>query len=228
MSQRGVLFIAWEAEGAVERALIERAVASLRQIHPELPHHIEPLPGGAPRLDKAALLARSPFETTLFLDSDAVVLGRLDFGFEMVERYGLACCLGDNPWQRRHLGVAGDGVEYDTSVLFFDRRAALVLDAWARLAPLVDFPISQVVARQIEQVPCDDRIGFTRAIELCGFVPFVLPLNWGLRPRWQRSFFGPVKLWCSSDPVPEALLASNRYYEGVDAILQFHELPGAP
>jgi hypothetical protein len=227
MSQRGVLFIAWEAEDGAERALLDRAIASLRQIHPELPHHVASLPGGSPRLDKAGLLAHSPFETSLFLDSDAVVLGRLDFGFEMVERYGLACCLGDNPWQRRHVDVPGDDVEYDTGVLFFDQRAAPVLEAWARLAPLVDLPVGQVVDRKVVQTACDDRIGFTRAVELCGFVPFVLPLNWNLRPRWQRSFFGPVKLWRSGDPVPEALLASNRYYEGPDAIVQFHELPGA-
>jgi hypothetical protein len=224
MGQRGVLFMSWEPEAAGERALLERALASLRQVHPELPHHVAALPGGTPRLDKPGLLARSPFETSLYLDSDAVVLGRLDFGFEMAERYGLACCLGDNPWQRRYLGLPGDAVDYDAGVLFFDGRAAPVLEAWGRLAPLVDLPVSQVVDGKAEQAPCDDRLGFTRALELCGTVPFVLPLNWNLQPRWQRSFFGPVKLWRSSAPVPETLLAFNRYYESPDAIMQFHEL----
>jgi hypothetical protein len=224
MSQRGALLIAWESDSAAERALLDRAIASLRQVHPELPHQVATLPGGTQRLDKAGLLARSPFDTTLFLESDAVALGRLDFGFEMAERYGLACCLGDNPWRRRHVGISGDDVEYDTGVLFFDKCAAPVLEAWARLAPLVDLPVSQVVGGKIALAPCDDRIGFTQAVELCGMVPFVLPLNWNLRPRWQRSFFGPVKLWCTGDAVPETLLASNRYYEAPDSVVQFHEL----
>ena len=227
MSQRGVLLIAWESDSAAERALLDRAIASLRQFHPELSYHVAALPGGTPRLDKAGPLARSPFETTLFLDGDAVVLGRLDFGFEMAERYGLACGLGDNPWRRRHVGMPGDAVEYDAGVLFFDQRAAPVFEAWARLAPLVDLPVSQVVGGKVALAPCDDRIGFTQAVELCGMVPFVLPLNWNLRPRWQRSFFGPVRLWCSHDAVPETLLASNRYYEGPDSVVQFHELGAA-
>ena len=225
-SRRGVLLIAWEVDDEAERALLERALASLREFHPELPHHVATLPDGTKLLDKAGLLARSPFDTTLFLDSEAVVLGRLDFGFEMAERYGLACGLSDNPWQRRHAGVSSDAVEYDAGVLFFDARAAPVLEAWTRLAPLIDLPVSRVVAGKVELAPCDDRVGFTQAVELCGVVPFVLPLNWNLRPRWQRSFFGPVKLWVDAADVPSALRESNRYYEGPDAVIQFHELTG--
>ncbi|MEJ0070814.1 MAG: hypothetical protein WDO24_21130 [Pseudomonadota bacterium] len=38
------------------------------------------------------MFEHSPFETTVYLDADTVVLGRLDYGFEMAERFGLACC----------------------------------------------------------------------------------------------------------------------------------------
>ncbi|MEJ0070607.1 MAG: hypothetical protein WDO24_19980 [Pseudomonadota bacterium] len=225
MSQRGVLFATWEADAdAPVRELLARAVASLREIHPELPHHVAAQPGGAPWLDKPRLLAQSPFATTLFLDSDAVVLGRLDFGFEMAERYGLACCLADNPWQRRHLGVQGDACEYDAGVLFFDAKAKPTFEVWARLAPHMGAPVSSVVDGQVVHMPGDERLGFAQAVEQSGVAPFVLPLNWNLKPRRQRSFFGPIKLWRGDGAVPALLPALNGYYERPDAIMQFHEL----
>jgi hypothetical protein len=47
------------------------------------------------------MAAMTPFEETLFLDADTVPLGRLDFGFEQAQRFGLACCICEVPWARR-------------------------------------------------------------------------------------------------------------------------------
>jgi hypothetical protein len=220
---RGVLFIAWEAADVT--AARTRAVAALHAGHPALPHHVVTLPGAPSALGKARLPALSPFETTAYLDDDALVLGRLDFGFEMAERYGLACCLGDNPWRRRHVGIADDALTYDTGVLFFTATAQPVFDMWGRLAPLATAPVAVVEDLAIRQEPGDDGLGFAQALEACGVAPLVLPPNWSLRPRWRRSFYGPVRIW-HGDTVPEPVRALNRYYDEPDAIIQFHELAG--
>src|SRR5258706_8764884 len=204
---RGVLFLAWAvADDAIARG---RAIAALQAVHPELPIHVASLPGAPTTLDKAGMAELSPFDATLYLDDDAHVLGRLDFGFEMAERYGLACCHADNPWRRRHVGVASEACEYDTGVLFFTRAVKPVFETWRRLAPLATQPVAVVEDGAIRQLPADDRLGFSQALEACGVAPLVLPPNWSLRPRWHRSFYGPLKIW-HGDGVPEFVQALNR------------------
>ena len=111
MAKRGVLYMTWGNEPRTARAL-RRSIESLRRWHPELP--VETVTGEdrgpfEGLLQKAAMLERSPFEETLFLDADTVVLGRLDFGFEKARQFGLACCICECPWAKRYRrSIAGD------------------------------------------------------------------------------------------------------------------------
>ena len=73
-------------------------------------------------------------------------------------------------------------------------------------------------------MPHNDQAGFARAVADTGFVPFVLPSNWNLRPEWHKSFFGPVKVWHDYRPVPEALLEWNANQEAADSVIQYTEL----
>src|SRR5262249_10934835 len=76
----------------------------------------------------------SPFDETLFLDADTVVLDRLDFGFDQAQRFGLACSICECPWSRRYRGLPkDDGVEYNTGVLFFTRSVQALFSRWTRL-----------------------------------------------------------------------------------------------
>ena len=226
MSERGVLYIAWEAADQAQTALLARAVASLAEVHPELPYRIVRLPGTRPHVEKATLGDTTPFATTLYLDADSVVLDRLDFGFEMAERYGLACCHGENPWRRRFVGITGDAVDYDTGVLFFGAAAKPMLDAWKALAPLLDAPVNYVEDRQVRHAPPDDRLAFGEALARGAVAPFILPPNWSLRPPWQRSFFGPPKIWHGTGAPPDGLAQLRQYYARPDAIVLLHDLPG--
>jgi hypothetical protein len=225
MAQRGVLFIAWETAAAEQTALLARAVASLADFHPELPYHVVHLPGTARHVEKSRIGALTPFEVTAYLDVDSLVLGRLDFAFEMAERYGLACCIGENPWRRRYVGVTGDVIEYDTGVLFFGPGARPALELWTHLAPALHAPISYADGGQAKQAPRDDRLAFGHAVEKSGFAPFILPPNWSLRPPWVRTFFGPAKIWHGIGPLPTVLQHMRGYYERADAIVLPHELP---
>jgi len=66
-NHRGVIYTYWGTK--VEKEL-KRSLDSLKKIHPELPVEPIKLPEGSDLVDKARMLDLSPFETTLFLDTD--------------------------------------------------------------------------------------------------------------------------------------------------------------
>jgi len=226
MPDRGILYIVWGKDDKTERAL-ERSKQSVKDIHPELPVEVcrldvdDPIKG---LLQKARMFELSPFNETLFLDADTLVLGRLDFGFTKAQEFGVACCICECPWANRYAGVQGETVEYGTGVLFFARRAKPVFDAWSQLAPKID---SSVVFHgpqgQIMRMPYADQGSFAVAIEETKVSPFVLPLNWNFRPQWQLSFFGPLKIWHDySEPPAQFIDEMRKYYSQPDAIIQYH------
>src|SRR5438067_9971407 len=98
--QRGVLYVKWG--NRLDHALA-RSVASLKAVHPDLPIHVHELPVASSLLDKANMFDWTPFQETLYLDVDTVVLGRLDYGFERAQRHTLACAICECPWARRYV-----------------------------------------------------------------------------------------------------------------------------
>jgi hypothetical protein len=221
---RGVCYLVW---GDSCGALLDRSIASLRRFHPDLPVRVERLEAKDPReglLLKARMFGLSPFSTTLFLDADTIVLGNLDYGFAQAERHGLACCICESPWARRHTGLGGMGdlVEYNTGVLFFSARARPVFEAWAQLAPVLDSSTPYVTeGGRLGRQPCDDQASFALAVHQTHFVPYVLPLNWNFR-LYFRSFFGPLKIWHAYQEPPPAVEQLCEYYRGPNSIIQFH------
>ena len=137
---RGILSIYWGDESKLP---IDRLKASVKKIHPELPHEIIKVeaPSGDPNSlnQKAAMFDLSRFEETLFLDLDTVVLGNLDFGFQKAIQFGLALSICEAPWARRYPNLfKGDEIEYNTGVIFFTKKSKPVFDCWKELARLVD------------------------------------------------------------------------------------------
>lgn len=199
---------------------MKRSLESLRKHHPNLPVHVHTLPDDldpvAGLLEKSRMMDVSPFETTLFLDADTVVMGPLDFGFDRAERFGLACAVCECPWARRYAGLAdrGDVVEYNTGVLFFSKAAAPVFDRWKTLAPTLDSASLNVVpgTKSVSVMPYNDQAAFACAVAEADFPPAVLPMNWNFRPRWQNSFFGPLRIWHDYTDVPQSILDVNAYY----------------
>jgi hypothetical protein len=208
---RGILSIYWGAESKLP---IERLKASVKKYHPELQHEIIKVeaPSGDPgSLKKAAMLDLSPFDETLFLDLDTVVLGRLDFGFEKAIQHDLAIAICEAPCGRRYPKLfQGDEIEYNTGVLFFTKKAKPLFDKWQELAETVDSAILGINEGQMCTMPANDQGSFSLAVDQLKFNPFVLPLNWNFRPIWHKSFFGPIKIWHDySDPLP--FLMSNSH-----------------
>jgi hypothetical protein len=218
MQTRGIIYLYW---GDKIKPDLDRSIESVKRHHPELPFECFRLPDDATLLDKASMFALTPFDTTLFLDTDTVVLDRLDFGFEKAESFGLACCINECPWARRYADIGGDQIEYNTGVLFFTRQAEPVFQAWANLAGQID---SSIVFRRdgtAYLMPHNDQAGFSQAIVETGFNPFILPLNWNLRPTWQRSFFGPVKIWHCRHEVPMELRSWNEEQRLESSIIRY-------
>jgi hypothetical protein len=221
MSRRGVLYITW---GDKADTVLQRSLDSVVRHHSELPVHVVRLPESATLLEKSKMMAMTPFEETLFLDADTVILGRLDFGFEKAARHGLACAICECPWARRYRGLAGDLVEYNTGVLFFTESARPVFDAWERLAFDVDSAIPIFVDDRLAHMPLNDQAGFALAVERTGHLPYVLPINWNFRPRWHKSFFGPIKIWHDYRPVYDELADWNRIQSDERQVIQYNEL----
>src|ERR1041384_8101189 len=160
-AKRGILYVKWGANNPV----LERSIRSVRGIYPEMPIYVQELTGSVSLLDKAAMMAYTPFEETLFLDVDTVVLDRLEFGFEMAIKHGLACSICENPWARRYGGIEGDLVEYNTGVLFFTKRAKPIFDGWAAKVRTVDSSIKFYNTQgQLTVMPHNDQAGFSLAV----------------------------------------------------------------
>lgn len=218
---RGVIYITWGDVGP----LLDRSLASLSKWHPELPTHIVRLPEGSGLLDKASMADVTPFDSTLFLDADTVVMGRLDYGFQQAERFGLACAICECPWARRYASeIQGDTREFNTGVLFWTQQAKPVFDAWKRLSLTMDSSINfHGPGGAPMRMPENDQGPFAKAIVETGFNPCVLPMNWNLRPQWHRSWFGPVRIWHDrGDPYP-SLEKWNAEQDAPSAMIRYAE-----
>ena len=221
MVGRGVLYVVW---GRFDQAILDRAIASVRKYHPELPIEVARLSDNATLLDKASILDLTPFDETVFLDADTVVLGDLGFGFDKARRQGLACCICECPWARRYGGIEGDIVEYNTGVLFFTKDAKAVFDAWRTKVRNVDSSLVFRSGGGLARMPLNDQAGFALAVEETGFNLFVLPYNWNFRPKWHKSWYGPLKIWHDYEPIPEPILRRNADQMSMEAIVDFSVL----
>lgn len=228
-AKRGVLYIVWNRkEKSVEWSL-QRSIASVKRHHPELPIKVHELDDGAQLLSKSRMLRWTPFEQTLYLDADTIVMDRLDFGFDMAERHHLAMSICEAPYASRyHKMITGDVVEYNTGVMFFRNSPpvrALFAD-WERIAFSEDSASDFLnETGQRATMPHNDQAGFAKAVHLSGFNPFVLPCNWNLRARWMKIFFGPVKVWHDFSEPPGGFEAACKRMKDSGLFL-FGRLPG--
>ncbi|HEX9461002.1 MAG TPA: hypothetical protein VGB82_00260 [Alphaproteobacteria bacterium] len=231
MAERGVLYMVW---GDKVGPYLERSMASVRQWHPDLPIHVERFDAAGDPIQalhrKSRMLEVSPFEQTLFLDADTVVLGKLDFGFERARRFKVACSINECPWARRYGDPAlhADMIEYNTGVLFFTREARPLFDAWAACAAELDSSIEWEENGRINRMPANDQAGFAKAVEDTGTSPFVLPLNWNYRPWFHRAFFGPIRIWHDYGDVPDFLVRENATYLDPATRVRFYPVRVTP
>jgi hypothetical protein len=224
---RGVLYIVW---GKGCDRLLERSIASVNHWHPELPVHVEKMPDGSNLHCKAEMYDRSPYDETLFLDADTVVLGKLDYGFKMAATHGMALTHSVSPWQRRFDKLPNaypDSVEYSSGVVFFRRDVDLddVFEDWVEDADLDTSCSYQTHDGSIKRAVRNDQATLSLAIHRNEFSPFVLPQNWNLVPKYHKQFFGEVKVWHDADNIPKSLIEWNKEQSKGDAVIKAGMLP---
>jgi hypothetical protein len=213
MSNRiGVLYITWGNSPAVKEEL-DRSIASVeKQGLPVHVQHCADLPG-AHFYHKPFMSHYSPFENTLFLDTDTEVLGDLTYGFRQAERFGMALCYDHSCTANRWYGknspslTHNDVVEYNTGVVFFNKTKSIkFFKHWEMLS----------------RTHHSDQATFAKAIDETLFNPFVLPAHvWNYRVYNGDRLWSPVKIWHTKKPhiltdsVRAALTTDhgNRWYE---------------
>lgn len=225
MATRGILSIYWGDENKLPLA---RLKASVKKFHPNLEHKIIKInaeSGNPFSLNKkAAMLDLTPFDETLFLDVDTVVMGNLDFGFYKAKEFGIALSICEAPWAKRYPNLfQGDEIEYNTGVIFFTKKASKVFHEWNNYAKNVDSTIVGIDDSGIYKMPSNDQGSFALAVENTQYNPFVLPFNWNFRPMWHKSFWGPIKIWHDYSDPPKVLEELNEYYEQKNSIIQYHQ-----
>ena len=212
--QRGVLYVVWNrGKSGKHDAALERSIRSLHALHPELGIHIHDLPATATLLDKAGMYQWSPFEETLYLDIDTVVMDRLDYGFERAAKHHVALAIAPAPYARRYFRmISGDVIEYNTGVIFWKKspESGRLFGEWERLARTEDSAHQVWVdAFQVATLPSNDQASFAKAVDSLNFVPFVLPPNWNFRPAFARMFCGPIKVWHDYADIPAGVKAAS-------------------
>jgi hypothetical protein len=221
----GVLYLAWDGPRDVT-PILQRSIDSLKATNPNLAHTVVRLPAGSTLLDKAGMYDLSPFDTTLFLDADTVVLADVSPLFDALRWHGVICTVCECPWACRFEGLKQypNLVEYNTGVLGWRRMGAAedVFRRWKYHASRINSQLNWESNGQRYVMPENDQASFAYAMNECRVSPFALPINWNFRPRWHHGWFGPVKIWHDYEPVPPKLIEFNRTAKAMDfAVARF-------
>lgn len=149
---------------------------------------------------KSRMYDLSPFDNTLYLDTDTVLLDRVDFGFQMSEKHGLACCYDDACLAERWHPSLKDLPEYNTGVLFFKKNnnTRILFEKW------IEYSTNK-------QLSWNDQAGFAKTISETNFNPFILPINYNYRGyHVVNNLFGGIKIWHSPTEISESQLSKIR------------------
>lgn len=214
-----------------QEELLNRSVTSVRLHHPDLPIHVERIPGEHSHemlMNQTRMARISPFRTTLYLDTDTIVLGNLGYGFEMAERFGIALCINECPWARRYTGLkdAGDLVEYNVGVVFFTAAAGAIFRRWEFLTNTLDSECRHGDKWQYVMA-YNPQASFANAMVETRSNPYVLPVNWNFRPQWHKSYMGPLKIYHQVEDMPQEWVEANEQQSKEKCSVNFLNIIGS-
>jgi hypothetical protein len=210
MANRGILFVVW---GEYNKEELIRSVESISSTG--LPYVVRILPTTFGLHNKAWMYDLSPYDETLYLDTDTVVMGDLGIGWDQMGKHGLSLCICEAPFALRFEGIKKDIIEYNTGVMFFkkDPEVKKLFDKWKELTLTVDDRCYFFKNDGQKYVcPKNDQASFAVAVDELNFNPAVLPMNFNIRPLWHQHFFGQIKVWHDHTPPPQPLIDSNKSF----------------
>ena len=148
----------------------------------------------------------SPFFETLYLDTDCVVLGNLDYAWRQMQSHLMAMSIAPDSFVYDY-SEPSELVRYNIGVFWFRKHPTIraVFKEWRRILE----SDSPTAAKGCES-------DFALAVDNLDFQPFVLPNTYNLRMYCngaKHTIHGPVKIWHSRYPVPEDVYRHNRERE---------------
>jgi len=168
-------------------------------------------------LEKSRLVDFVPpgYDSYLYLDTDAWVLGDVSLGFESAERFGIAVAPDPNYDLGAFFGfgelMAELGIEpraqmvFNAGVIFFSLTAAVrnLLEAWRDLCATIG----------PERGYTSDQVFLSFALERLGFRPYVLSPSYNYRGFGEHAV-GSIRIWHSHHPPPPDVNAFDSAWPG--------------
>ena len=164
-------------------------------------------PSGNPYVDKIANMARSPFERTIYLDSDTYVVGEIVHVLDVLDGYDLAVAFAPAYRGLEDPSVPKAFHEFNTGVLAWRRneRTEAFMAVWRATyeAWLKDEPFPG--ARKASRSRRADQPAFRRCAWEQGVSVFVLTPEYNFRLGYPATVIARVRVIHGDHPDPEAL-----------------------
>jgi hypothetical protein len=140
--------------------------------------------------DKIIPLARTPFEETLFLDTDTVMIEPVYELFPILKRFELAYCHA--PYRNAHPWVPVFGCPE----AFPEANTGVILYRWCEKVRCVFLSWAAIVKNQRSQVQneCDDQPAFREAVYKSTLNFTILPPEYNYRPIFPAFAGGNMKV----------------------------------
>lgn len=202
----GVLYIVW---GEYNKEELNRSIASVEKLG--LKYVVRCLDRKTGLYNKASMYELSPFENTLYLDTDTIVLDDVSYGFDISMKHDIALCICEASDARRFEGIKDYTIEYNTGVIFFKKgNIKSLFDKWLENTTKIDDRCFFYIDGKKVVCPQNDQASFSIAIKETNINPAVLPNTWNLRPIWQKQWFGKLKIWHDHADIPDDLMKANQ------------------
>jgi Nucleotide-diphospho-sugar transferase len=167
-------------------------------------------PSGNPYVDKIANMRRSPFERTIYLDSDTYVVDEIVHVLALLDNYDLAVAFAPAYRGLDDPGVPKAFHEFNTGVLAWraNERTTTFMESWQRtyeawLSEDELFPGARKASRSRRA----DQPAFRRCAWEHGLSVFVLSPEYNFRLGYPATVIDRVRVIHGDHPDPEALAA---------------------
>ena len=153
-------------------------------------------------------LLSTPFDVTLQLDSDTVILGDLSYGFEKADKFNIAICHAPayygktfctNP-NKNIYPLHNEQIVYNAGVIFYKKSDI----TWKVIEKWVEYNDSYDVAQ--------DQVGLSNSFEVLDFNPFVMSRSWNFRGSFFKEGHGPIKIWHSNRKPPQNIINQKGFF----------------
>ena len=203
MTGCGIIYV---ATGSQYLAEAEYSAQSVKRVSPQVPIAI--ISDGAPKcnlfdvrltlaepdysfLDKIIALTRTPFDKTLFLDTDTFAIGPVEEIFELLDRFDIAAAAEPARYLYRIAGVPVAFPELNAGVVLY-RKNEDVLELIRQWDKMYRDEIASKISTGV--CPWHDQLAFTRAIYGSKVRFFMLPPEFNARVMMPTAISGPIRI----------------------------------